>query len=72
MIFVRASAKYGRGAYDRIAAEVGKAERDVSIRADKASNSLRLYTKCRLGSDFSEMQNTAFGSNLVPVWFFLL
>lgn len=30
MIFVRASAKHGRGAYDRIAAEVGKAEKDVS------------------------------------------
>ncbi|CAM9293074.1 unnamed protein product, partial [Ectocarpus sp. 4 AP-2014] len=29
MIFVRASAKHGRGAYDRIAAEVGKAEKDV-------------------------------------------
>ncbi|CAM9388149.1 unnamed protein product, partial [Laminaria digitata] len=29
MIFVRASAKNGRGAYDRIAAEVGKAEKDV-------------------------------------------
>lgn len=32
MIFVRASAKHGRGAYDRIAAEVGKAEKDVSKR----------------------------------------
>eukprot|EP00903_Cladosiphon_okamuranus_P016661 g15364.t1 len=29
MIFVRASAKHGRSAYDRIAAEVGKAEKDV-------------------------------------------
>ncbi|CAM9610593.1 unnamed protein product [Ascophyllum nodosum] len=29
MIFVRASAKHGRGAYDRIAAEVGKAEIEV-------------------------------------------
>ena len=31
MIFVRASAKNGRGAYDRIAAEVGKAEKDVRV-----------------------------------------
>lgn len=29
MVFVRASAKHGRRAYDRIAAEVGKSEKEV-------------------------------------------
>lgn len=70
MIFVRASAKYGRGAYDRIAAEVGKAERDVSIRADNAINSLILDMKYTLAGEFSEIEKHSIcfiRSNLVPV-----